>query len=167
MKSASGSAGKELLYESNENKQPTDWSPDGKYLAYNLASSSSDIWILPMEGNGKASRKAPFPFLATEFQEGQAEFSPDGHWIVYTSNESGQAEIYLRPFPGPGGKFQVSSEGGRNPAWRRDGREIYYVSLNDAKMMGAGITVNGSSVEVSNVHPLFGMAGTDYDVMAN
>ncbi len=167
IKSASGAASEEILYESDENKQPTDWSPDGKYIVYNAAGTIGDIWILPLEGEGRASGKSPFPFLATEFSEGQAVFSPDGRWIAYTSNESGQPEVYLRPFPGPGGKFQVSTEGGRNPAWRRDGKEIYYISLNDSKMMSAGISVKGSSAEVSNIHPLFVMNGTDfYDVMS-
>jgi serine/threonine protein kinase len=165
IKSASGAANEELLYKSNEPKQPTDWSPDGKYIVYSVA--GSDIWVLPLETNGRPSSKGPFPFLATEFQEGQAVFSPDGHWIAYMSNESGQAEVYLRPFPGPGGKFQVSIEGGRNPAWRRDGKEIYYISLNDSKMMSAGIIVKGASAEVSNVHPLFAMNGIDYDVMSD
>jgi Tol biopolymer transport system component len=167
IKSVSGATAEELLLESTERKAPSDWSPDGRFLAYTVLGKNTDIWILPVEANGRPSGKGPFPFLATEFNELQAVFSPDGHWIAYTSDEAGQAEVYMRPFPGPGGKFQVSSEGGRNPVWRRDGKEMYYISLNDSKMMSAGITVNGSSVEVSNVHPLFTMTGTDYDVMAD
>jgi Tol biopolymer transport system component len=167
IKSASGATSEEVLYESSERKLPTDWSPDGRFLAYHVAGKSLDIWMMPMETNGQRSGKSPFPFLATEFNEFQAVFSPDGHWIAYTSDESGQAEVYVRPFPGPGGKFQVSSEGGRNPVWRRDGKEMYYISLNDSKMMSAGIAEKGTSVEVSNVHPLFAMNGTDYDVMTD
>ncbi len=68
-------------------------------LVYNVLGKSADIWILPMEVNGQRSRKSPFPFLVTEFNEGQAVFSPDGRWIAYTSDESGQAEVYVRPFP--------------------------------------------------------------------
>jgi eukaryotic-like serine/threonine-protein kinase len=165
IKSASGATSEEILYESNERKLPTDWSPDGRFLAFTVLGKGFDIWILPMEVNGHSSSNTPFPFLATEFNELQAVFSPDGHWIAYTSDESGQAEVYIRPFPGPGGKFQISSEGGRNPVWRRDGKELYYISLNDSKLMSAGIAETGTAVEVSNVHPLFAMNGTDYDVM--
>jgi Tol biopolymer transport system component len=167
IKSASGATSEEILCESNERKVPTDWSPDGRSLAYVVVGKSADIWILPMEANGQRSNKSPFPFLATEFQEGQAVFSPDGHWIAYTSDESGQAEVYVRPFPGPGGKFQISSEGGRNPAWSRDGKEMYYISLNESRLMSAGIEEKGTTVEASNVHPLFAMNGTDYDVMTD
>jgi serine/threonine protein kinase len=165
IKSASGAASEELLLESSERKAPSDWSPDGRFVAYTMVGKNADIWILPMDANGRPSGKGPFPFLATEFNEFQAVFSPDGHWIAYTSDESGQAEVYLRPFPGPGGKFQVSSEGGTDPFWRRDGKEIYYISWNDSKLMSAGIAAKGTSVEVNNVHPLFAMHGTDYDVM--
>jgi serine/threonine protein kinase/Tol biopolymer transport system component len=167
VKSSSGAANEELLYASTESSIPNDWSPDGKSIVYNVTGASADIWILPVEATGQRSKQGPFPFLATEFVEGQARFSPDGKWIAYTSNESGQWEVYLRPFPGPGGKFQVSTEGGRNPVWRRDGKELFYIGVNDTKLMGAGISVNGSSVEVNNVHPLFTMTGTDYDVMAD
>ena len=120
--------------------------------------------MLPMEANGQRSSKSPFPFLATEFNEGEAVFSPNGDWIAYTSNESGQAEVYVRPFPGPGGKFQISSEGGKTPIWPRDGKEIFYVSLNDTKLMSAGIAMKNSTVEVSNVHPVFAMTGIGCDV---
>ncbi len=167
IKSASGATNEEILYESNDRKVPTDWSPDGRFIAYTVFGKSNEIWILPMDVHGQRSSKTPFPFLATEFNQIQAVFSPDGHWIAYTSNESGQAEVYARPFPGPGGKFQVSSEGGRNPVWRRDGTEIYYISVNDSKLMSAGIAEKGTTVEVSNVHPLFAMNGTDYDVMTD
>ena len=81
-----------------------------------------DIWILPLSGDRK-----PFPFARTEFSEGQAKFSPDGKWLAFASRESGEIEVYVAPFPGPGGKLQISTAGGYAPRWRRDGREIFYV----------------------------------------
>ena len=164
IKSSSGAASEEALLESGEGQNPTDWSPGGNFLAYTVNAgpkTQSDIWILSMNGDRKA-----IPFLQTEFYEGEARFSPDGRWIAYSSNESGQAEVYLRPYPGPGGRWQVSTAGGFSPSWRRDGREIYYIS-NDTKLMTAEIAVKNSTVEVSSAHPLFEMRGVNYDVMAD
>jgi Tol biopolymer transport system component len=111
---------------------PSDWSPDGRFLLYTDVDqkNQSDIWILPDPLNKSGARK-PVPFLQTPFDESQAQFSPDGHWVAYTSNESGRPEIYLRPFPAPasgsGVKWQVSSSGGMQPRWRRDGKELFYL----------------------------------------
>jgi Tol biopolymer transport system component len=109
---------------------PTSWSPNGKWLAfYDInPTTSNDIWVLRFDGERK-----PQPFLQTAFLETGAEFSPDGRWLAYQSNESGQAEIYVRPFPGPGGKWQISTEGGGAPCWARNGRELFYYYGN--KMM--------------------------------
>lgn len=164
VKTSSSAASEQVLLESDENKAPTDWSSDGKYIVYNVAGTSNDIWILPMGSNGQRSDKPPFPFLATEFNEFGARFSPDGRWIAYTSNESGQLEVYLRSFPGPGGVSQVSTEGGDNPVWRSDGKEIYYYSLDD-KLMSAEVRMKGSVVEVSVAQPLFELKGDGYEVM--
>ncbi len=186
IKSSSGAASGEALLESGEGKNPTDWSSDGKFLAYTVNAgpkTQSDIWILSLnpqggkpEGVGGPARSAgasqaggdrkAIPFLQTEFYEGNAHFSPDGKWIAYVSNESGQPEVYLRPYPGSGGKLQVSAAGGFDPTWRRDGRELYYTSL-DRKLMAAEIAAKGSTVEVNSVHPLFEMNGVNYDVMAD
>lgn len=163
IKSSSGATSEEALLESDENKNPTDWSSDGKYLAY---TSKGHIWILSMKPEGAGGGRKAIPFLQTEFNEGEARFSPDGHWIVHSSNESGQAEVYLRPFPGPGGRWQVSTAGGFAPSWRRDGREIYYIS-NDGKLMTAEFAVKGSTVEVSSARSLFEMKGVNYDVMGD
>jgi Tol biopolymer transport system component len=111
---------------------PSDWSPDGRSLLYSDADAKnqSDIWILPDPLN-KSSVRKPVPFLQTPFDESEAQFSPDGHWVAYTSNESGRYEIYIRPFPTPasesGVKWRVSSNGGHQPRWRRDGRELFYL----------------------------------------
>lgn len=99
--------------------------------------TGTDIWILPLEGERK-----PWPFVHTKFNERQQRFSPDGHWIAYMSDESGRSEVYVQAFPGPGGKSQVSTEGGTFPVWARDGRELFY--LNGNKMMSVGVTTHPS-----------------------
>src|SRR5260370_34481237 len=86
--------------------------------------------VLPLAGDRK-----PFPFLSTQFSEAQGAFSPDGKWVAYQSNESGRYEIHVRPFPGPGGQWQVSTSGGISPRWRGGGEELYYISP-DSKRSG-------------------------------
>ena len=117
-KTVGGSDEQELLLESDVAKIPTSWSPDGKLLAFH---TDGDIWVLPLEGE-----KEPYAFTQTDARELRGVFSPDGRWMAYQSNESGQAEVYVTPFPGPGRKWQVSTDGGQHPWWRRDGREIVY-----------------------------------------
>ncbi len=163
IKSSNSASNEELLLESGNNKTPTDWSSDGKYLSY---TEKGDILILSMDSQGSDGGRKTIPYLQTEFFEGEARFSPDGRWIVYTSNESGQAEVYLRSFPGPGGKWQVSTSGGFTPVWRSDGKEIFFISV-DGKMMSAEIRVKGSTVEVSSARSLFEMKGVFYDVFAD
>jgi Tol biopolymer transport system component/tRNA A-37 threonylcarbamoyl transferase component Bud32 len=105
-----------------------DWSRDGKYLicAVYEAGTSWDIWAVPMDGSGESIK-----VVASEFAESRPSFSPDGRWIAYQSNESGQNEIYVREFPGPGGRWQVSTDGGTDPHWSHDGREIFYLDADD------------------------------------
>ena len=111
---------------------PSGWSADGRFLLYTDADpkNQGDIWVLPDPLNKSGARK-PVPFLRTPFDESHAQFSPDGRWVAYTSNESGRYEIYLRPFPTlvseSGVKWRVSSNGGQQPRWRRDGRELFYL----------------------------------------
>jgi dipeptidyl aminopeptidase/acylaminoacyl peptidase len=109
------------------------WSPDGQLLAFIEVNPSTqrDIWVLRM-----GDRK-PQPFLRTRLDERSPRFSPDGRWLVYVSNESGRYEIYVQPYPGPGGKWQISTEGGTEPAWNPNGRELFYRSGN--KMMAVDI----------------------------
>jgi Tol biopolymer transport system component len=83
-----------------------------------------------------------------------ASFSPDGKWVAYSSNESGEYKVYVVPFHGSGGKWQISPGGGNDPRWRRDGKEIFYLSL-DNKLTAAEVSANGSSFEVGSVHALF------------
>ena len=132
-KEAKGGKEEEVLLTSSEDKRATSWSRDGRFLLYQVdhPKTKSDLWVLPMEGN-----KKPVPFLITEFNERQARFSPDGHWVAYTSNESGHDEVYVRSFSmnstgtavEVGGKWQISSGYGQEPRWRGDGRELYYRS---------------------------------------
>jgi Tol biopolymer transport system component len=139
---ADGSGGLERLTDSVAsvagNHTPTSWSPDGQLLAFhhNHPSTQRDIWVLRL-----SDRKAQ-PFLQTPFTEGGATFSPDGRWLAYVSNESGRPEIYVQPYPGPGGKWQISVDGGTEPVWGRNGRELFYRSGN--KMMAVETTTKPS-----------------------
>ena len=148
----SSGAGTEVgLLESDHWKSSSDWSRDARFIAYTVddPKTNSDIWVLPMNGESK-----PFLFLQTEFNESRATFSPDSRWIAYQSDESGRQEVYIRPFPGPGGKWQVSTDGGSRPRWRRDGKELFYLGLDD-KIMAAEVKFGVSTVEVGSVIPLF------------
>ena len=112
------------LYES-----PEDWSPDGKYLVYGVDSpeTGGDLWYLK-PGEGGDGFEA-VPYLQTRFQERQAKFSPDGRFLAYCSDESGEYEVYVRTFPDGGGKQKVSRNGGTQPRWSRDGTELFYVEV--------------------------------------
>jgi Tol biopolymer transport system component len=101
-----------------------------------LPSTGYDIWVLQL-----SEHKAE-PFLRTPFNESVPTFSPDGHWLAYISDESGRYEVYVQPYPGPGGKYQISTEGGTEPVWNRNGRELFYRSGD--KMMAAEINTRGS-----------------------
>jgi serine/threonine-protein kinase len=107
----------------------TSWHPSGKFLAFEeVQDANVNVMILPVEGTGAGGLKAgkPTPLLNGPYIEGAPMFSPDGRWIAYTSNESGRAEVYVRAFPGPGGKWQVSTEGGSHPTWSRTKQELVY-----------------------------------------
>jgi eukaryotic-like serine/threonine-protein kinase len=125
VKSVNGGV-EEPLLATAEPKLATDWSADGRFLLFNNGDPKRglDIWALPLEGDRK-----PFPLVQTAFDEQSAQFSPDGHWIAYQSNESGRTEIYVQPFPGPGNNRQISSAGGTQVRWGRDGKELFYLTL--------------------------------------
>ena len=134
-RTADGSGLEEQLTSSENNQSPSSWSPDGRVLAYNDGDpvTRGDIWVLSLEGERKAQ-----PFLQTQFRERGGSFSPDGRWLAYDSDESGTYEVYVQPFPGPGRKWQVSTEGGgQSPKWAQNGRELFYASGN--KMMAVDI----------------------------
>jgi Tol biopolymer transport system component/predicted Ser/Thr protein kinase len=155
-KASSGAGAEEVLFEDNQDKFPVSWSPDGRYILYlsirpgtGGSSTGYRLWILPLLGDRK-----PHPFLDTQFTENPGQFSPDGRWVAYWSDESGKNEVYVVPFPGPGGKWQVSTGGGQAPRWRQDGSEIFYVSP-DNKLMAATVNGKDSSFEVGAIKPLF------------
>jgi Tol biopolymer transport system component len=122
---ADGGEGPDRLTTSPNLQVPSSWSPDGKVLAFVEINSTSGehIWLLPMD-EGKAP---PRPWLNTVFSESQPDWSPDGRWIAYTSNESGRSEVYVQSYPGPGARYTVSRDGGNSPAWAHDGHELFYL----------------------------------------
>jgi Tol biopolymer transport system component len=187
LKPSNGAGGEELLVESAQDKSASDWSHDGRFLVYagNDPQTSWDLWVLPMEGDpsaGSGQGRKPFVFLKTNFDERQATFSPDGRWVAYMSSESGQYEIYVRPFSGTssgaagGGQQQVSTSGGISPRWRADGKELYYIAL-DSKLMATPIAASGATINPGTPVALFQtriygggtatITGTNYDVSSD
>jgi eukaryotic-like serine/threonine-protein kinase len=153
-KAATG-AGQEtlLLREGEFTPTPDDWSPDGRILLYEqpAAKTGSDLWALPLFGDRK-----PMPYLRGEANESKARFSPDGRWVAYVSDEDGRREVFLQSFPVPGGKLQISNAGGDQPMWRRDGKELFYLSA-DRKLMSVQVK-GGSNLEAEAPRPLFDVA---------
>ncbi|HET9386209.1 MAG TPA: protein kinase [Gemmatimonadales bacterium] len=152
LKSASGAGGDQVLLSTPEDKAPSDWSRDGGFLLYRNTGPKTgyDLWALPMTGDRKQ-----FSVVQTEFEERDGQFSPDGKWVAYQSNESGRFEIYVRPFPGPGGTWQVSTNGGAQVRWRPDGKEIFYVATMDEKLMAVPIAFTGNQPEIGKPTALF------------
>jgi eukaryotic-like serine/threonine-protein kinase len=141
VRDASGSAPEELLLDASDigaGVALTDWSPDGSTLAFSVwrpkTGSNFDVWVLPLSGERKAR-----PFVETKADETSPVFSPDGKWIAYQSGESGRNEIYAQPYPGPGGKVQVSTEGGSGPSWPRNGKDLTF--------LGPGMKLLASEVQ--------------------
>jgi Tol biopolymer transport system component len=138
------SRGKELIH-SPDAVYVTDWSRDGRYWLCSEYSPDTqwDLWILPTSGDSK-----PQPYLKTLYNELEGQFSPDGKWIAYTSDESGRDEIYVRAFPDDGAKFPVSRGGGRLARWRQDGKELFYRAL-DGRLMAAPVRATAQGLEFS------------------
>jgi len=149
-KLASGIGQDELLLKSDAPISPSSWSPDGKFLMYNRTDpkTGNDMWVLPMEGDRK-----PFVFLQTPFNESGARFSPDGRFVVYSSQGAERAEIFVQDFPASGNRWQISNGGGRGPVWRSDGKEIFFVSA-DNKVMAVDVKA-GNGFEIGIPKPLF------------
>ena len=150
-KSAANTEPEELLLEASG--FPQDWSLDGQFLLYGERDSSSagDVLALPLDGD-----RTPIPVATANFNERAGQFSPDGKWIAYESDESGQVEVYIQPFPGPGGKVRVSTDGGAQALWRRDGNELFYIALDD-RLMAVPIRFPPSdqTAEADSPVPLF------------
>jgi serine/threonine protein kinase/Tol biopolymer transport system component len=169
-KPADGSGPEEQLTQNEDNLGPSSsmvWSPDDRVLAFIEAGPQSGrgIWLLRPDGD-----RIPQPFLQDAFNEGSPFFSPDGRWLGYVSDQSGRNEVYVQPFPGPGAKWQISTDGGTEPAWTRNGREITY--RNGGKMMAVEVATQ-PAFTASKPKLLFETAnnfngpGANYDVSAD
>jgi serine/threonine protein kinase/Tol biopolymer transport system component len=133
----------------------TDVSPNGKQIVHQMSAAKSgyDIGIISVDGNHQAS-----VYLGTPANELSAHFSPDGKWMAYMSNESGRYEVYLQTIPAGGRKYQISTTGGSLPVWRRDGRELFYLSL-DQKIMSVPLGINGATLDPGTPQELFSVPG--------
>jgi WD40-like Beta Propeller Repeat len=135
-KPADGSGMEEVLVSPQSSLQvPLSFTPDGKFLAYMFSNPNARLQVnlAPLHGE-----RTPKPFVASQFDDNGGLFSPDGRWLAYFSNESGQFEVYVQPFPGPGGRWQISASGGYGPVWARSGRELFYTDGN--QIFSAGVT---------------------------
>jgi Tol biopolymer transport system component len=138
---ADGSGSAERLLTSEHAQFPGSFTPDGQHLAFMDIDpkTGNDLWVLPLQGERKAE-----PLVRTPFAERGAAFSPDGRWVAYTSRESGSWQVYVQPYGRAGGKAQISTDGGTEAVWARDGRELFYRS--DDKMMAVSVRSGGSFV---------------------
>jgi WD40 repeat protein len=152
---ANGSGEDELLLKFDSDKSVTDWSRDGHFLLFNQLSGKAvrELWVLPLDAAGG---QKPIPFLRSDFDSRSGRFSPNGRWVAYGSNESGNYEIYVRPFPpsAGGGKWMVSQGNGANPRWRRDGKELFYLRP-DGELMVADVGADGAVFQAGVPRPLF------------
>jgi len=150
-KAASGATPGQLLVKLDRAVSALDSSRDGQYLVFasNTPTSTNDIWIVSLRGD-----PAPRPFLVTPFNESHPTISPDGRWLAYDSDESGRGEVYVQTFPSPGGKWQISNNGGAQPVWRSDGRELYYMEL-DGTMKAVAVKTTGSTVQAGTPETVF------------
>jgi Tol biopolymer transport system component len=143
----------EPLFTAPGYSNPMDWSRDGQFLLFRHydPGKSNDVWAMPMRGERKA-----FPVVQSDFDERDAQFSPNGKWIAYQSDESSQFEIYIQRFPVAAGKERVSTNGGAQVRWRADGKELFYVGLDDRLMaVPVAASANGERLEVGSPVPLF------------
>jgi Tol biopolymer transport system component len=151
--SASNAAERRSLVSGGAGKWPVSWSRDGRFLLYvtNDRPSSNDIWALPLPFD---AGKPPFRYQVTDASENWATFAPDGKWVAFSSAESGQAAVYVAPFPQNGRRWRVSAGGGSQARWRRDGRELYYLAP-DRTLMAATVTITNGEVAVAGTESLF------------
>jgi len=175
-KPSNGTGTEGLIVAGDTATFPTSVSPDRNWLLFERSKKDTgvDLWILPLTQAPGGAKTEPRPFLETPFWERGGQFSPDGRWVAYTSNESGQSRVFAAPFPGPGGKQPISLEGGMFPRWRRDGKEIFYASP-DGQLMAAEIVARNGTLDVGKAQGLFNVVtssagiggGMTYDVSAD
>jgi eukaryotic-like serine/threonine-protein kinase len=148
VKALTGGAGEQPLLSTGTRISPRDWSSDGRHLLYN---SDDDLWATTLERDAK-----PVAVATTKFAEHGGQFSPDARWVAYESDESGRVEVYAQSFPAGSGKTQVSSRGGAQPSWSRDGKELFYIGL-DERLMAVPLTFDsrGQTIEPGVAVPLF------------
>jgi dipeptidyl aminopeptidase/acylaminoacyl peptidase len=157
IKHLDGTAREEPLGVGAPNANVTDWSADGKWIAYNATDNETgaDLWLLPLNGDRK-----PVAFLATPAPEAYGRFSPDGRWLAYMQVESGRAEVFVQAMspagPATGIKFRISSEGGWLARWRGDGKELIYAT-EDGKVIGVPIML-GATVGIGTPQVLFDLS---------
>jgi Tol biopolymer transport system component len=141
LKSSSGAGNEDVLLESPQATAAMDWSRDGRFIIYRVVNPNvgRELWVLPLFGDRK-----PYPFVVTSFNASYAQFSPDGRWVAYQSDESGQYQIYVQPFSGSAGKSQVSNAGGTHPRWNKNGKELFYIAA-DGKLMSVSVEIAAGS----------------------
>jgi serine/threonine-protein kinase len=154
---ADGVGDAQRLTETSNAEGAWSWHPSGKLLAYHelTPNNQDDVLILPIEGDETSGWKPgkPIPFLNGPYAERAPMFSPDGRWLAYQSTETGRDEVYVRPYPGPGGKRRISTDGGQTPTWSSTKRELFYTTL-DQQLMVASYTVDGDSFQADRVRPV-------------
>ncbi len=152
VKPVGGGSGEQLLLSDEGNKEPDRWSADGRYILFDYTgkkTKATDVWALPTFGDRK-----PFPVAQSPGVDYYGTLSPDGKWVAYESDESGRGEVYVVPFPGPGGKWQVSTAGGIQPFWP-PGKELYYSNV-DSRLVAVEFSTQGSNFTVGKSRPLLG-----------
>jgi serine/threonine-protein kinase len=151
-----GTGDTQRLTDSKNRQLPASWHPSGKFLAFEEVNpvTNSDLMILPVNGDEASGWKPGTPMVLRNgrFIEIDPQFSPDGRWVAYASNESGRPEVYVQPFPGPGGKWQISTEGGNNATWSRTHEQIFYRAF-DNRIMVTSYMADGNSFRAQKPQP--------------
>jgi tricorn protease-like protein len=163
IKPASGTGRDELSIKmGTPNGWATDWSRDGKWVLYQRPGdkTNQDLWIAPQSPAGSGEQK-PVPYLQSQFSEQGGVFSTDGRWIAYVSNESGRDEVYVQKFPLTNDKYRISTGGGTDPEWRKDGTELFYLA-SDRNLMAVPIRVTARALEPGIPKALFPVPGTAF-----
>ena len=149
-KPANGLGTTESVFEpKQQSKSLNDWSPDGRYAIYDTTAQPNNLWTVPLFGE-----LTPFAFVQGSFDAKSAQFSPNGRFVAYGSNETGRYEVYVQTFPEHGGKWQVSTSCGIEPTWRRDGKELFYLGPGN-KLMAVDVKPDSSQFEAGVPEPLF------------
>jgi Tol biopolymer transport system component len=168
-KSSTGAGAPERVYSSNTLKFPTDWSADGKTILFQnndaLQRNNWDVAQLSLVTGIAAN------VIASPFSEVSPQLSPDGHWLAYLSDLSGSMNVYIEPFPPSGAKYQVSTGGGFQQRWRRDGKELFYRTADD-RLVSVTTNATAQGLQISTPTPLFQIrlassspaSGLQYDV---